>query len=146
MPPAGRVGRSGAPTPKFASPRCARRVGRSDVPSRKTLILLSWVGRARRKVYFQLRAAQSRAAGAELYASLLESHGFASAYTSSGKWITSPRQMQRYIMSFGPSGYFSQEDVWLGRNASLIALRASEAQLERDTGVELNNLEYLESR
>ena len=58
-------------------------------------------------------------------------HGFASAYTSSGKWITSPRQMQRYIMSFGPSGYFSQEDVWLGRNASLM-LRASEAQLERD--------------
>ena len=74
---------------------------------------------------------QSRAAGAELYASLLETHGFASAYTSSGIWITSARQMQRYIMSFGSSGYFSQEDVWLGRNASLM-LRASEAQRERD--------------
>ena len=56
-PPAGRVGRSGAPTPKFASPRCARRVGRSDVPSRKRLISKKWVGRAIRKVHFQLGAA-----------------------------------------------------------------------------------------
>ena len=34
-----------------------RRVGRSDVPSRKRLISKKWVGRAMRRVHFQLGAA-----------------------------------------------------------------------------------------
>ena len=46
-------GRSvGCSDPKFASPRCARRVGRSGVPSRKHEISLSWVGRSIRRVHF----------------------------------------------------------------------------------------------
>ena len=39
-PPAGRVGRSGRPDPKFASPRCARRSVGRGVPSRKRYLRL----------------------------------------------------------------------------------------------------------
>lgn len=81
--------------------------------------------------WWSSRYNQSRVAGAELYASLMQTHGFASAYTSSGRWITSAPQMHSYIMRFGDDGYWSQEDVWLGRNASLMR-RASEARRERD--------------
>jgi FkbM family methyltransferase len=69
----------------------------------------------------------SRAEGVELYASLFSEHGFARAYTSSGRWIESEREMRAFIHSFGPSGYWSQEDVWLGKNAALMA-RAVSAQ------------------
>ena len=70
---------------------------------------------------------QSRAEGAVLYASLLSEHGFALAYTSGGRWIRSSRHMHAYIMGFGKSGYWSQEDIWLGRDAQLM-VRAVQAR------------------
>ena len=57
VPPAGRVGRSGAPNPNLLLRTVRGGSVGLDVPSRKPLILLSWVGRARRNDYFQLRAA-----------------------------------------------------------------------------------------
>ena len=69
----------------------------------------------------------SRAKGAALYASLFREYGFARAYTSKGRWIASAEQMHDYIHSFGRSGYWHQEDVWLTKNASLM-LRAVRAQ------------------
>ena len=53
-----RVGRSVGPTnSNFASPRCARRVGRSGEPSRDRENLKKRVGRRERREHIQLRTA-----------------------------------------------------------------------------------------
>ena len=72
----------------------------------------------------------NRAKGAALYASLFHEHGFTRAYTSKGRWIASAQEMHAYIHSFGGSGYWHQDDVWLTKNASLM-LRAVRAQFNR---------------
>ena len=69
---------------------------------------------------------QSRTEGADLYASLFSAHGFAAAYTSDGQWIIGASQMRDRIMRFGPSGYWSQQDIWIGRDEAMMrrAIRA----------------------
>lgn len=66
------------------------------------------------------RFKMNRSFGANLYASLFSRHGFELAYSSSGKWISNAQQMHEFIMSFGASGYWSQNDVWLGRDGKLM--------------------------
>ena len=63
---------------------------------------------------------QSRAAGAELYASLFDVHGFELGFTSGGRWIHDGRQMRDLIGEFGPSGYWSQQDIWIGRDGRMM--------------------------
>ena len=69
---------------------------------------------------------QSRREGAELYASLFSTHGFTAAYTSDAQWIIGAGQMRDRIMRFGPSGYWSQRDIWFGRDEAFMrrAIRA----------------------
>ena len=69
---------------------------------------------------------QSRLEGADLYASLFSTHGFTAAYTSDARWIVDADQMRDCIMRFGPSGYWSQQDIWIGRDEAMMrhAIRA----------------------
>ena len=51
---------------------------------------------------------------------LFEKHRFQLAYSSEGKWFSHAESMRRYIMQFGPSGYWSQHYIWFGRNADVM--------------------------
>ena len=62
----------------------------------------------------------TRGDGADLYTMLFEKHRFQLAYSSEGKWFSNAESMRRYIMQFGPSGYWSQHDIWFGRNADVM--------------------------
>ena len=62
----------------------------------------------------------TREDGADLYKMLFEKHRFQLAYSSEGKWFSHAESMRRYIMQFGPSGYWSQHDIWFGRNADVM--------------------------
>jgi len=62
----------------------------------------------------------NRSFGADLYTSLFTTHGFKLAYSSSGQWITNARQMREFVISFGTSGYWDQQDVWIGRDGKLM--------------------------
>ena len=62
----------------------------------------------------------TRDEGAELYASLLEQHGFTMARVSTARLIESGAQMRAYIKAFPKDGYWGQVDMWFARDASLL--------------------------
>ena len=66
----------------------------------------------------------TRAAVAELYASLLRPGRFALAHVSSpiapGEWIDTPETMRHYTGALMPSHYWGQADIWFGRDAALM--------------------------
>ena len=75
----------------------------------------------------------TRNEGASLYASLFERHGFALGYTSSGRWVRSAHEMRSWIHSFSSCGYWSQEDIWIGRDLAL--MEAAVRRRSEQTGV-----------
>ena len=62
----------------------------------------------------------SRHEGAELYAALLERHGFPVARVSTGRLIETGAQMRAYILAFPRDGYWGQVDMWFARDAALL--------------------------
>ena len=70
-------------------------------------------------------------------------HGFELGFTSGGRWIHDGRQMRDLIGEFGPSGYWSQQDIWIGRDGRMMrraihqsswALLATESEKHKKQG------------
>ena len=70
--------------------------------------------------WWQRRYNVSRDEGAQLYASLLEVHGFPLARVSTGRLLESGEQVRSYIQNAPRDGYWGQVDIWFARDAALL--------------------------